>query len=190
MAGGAGADGRPPSPRPRRIDGRPPSQCLRRIDPWAGQGEVSDNTTDRGTRAPPGRRAANPGPCPSRVWAVARSAVRTPPSCSGNSRPPAMQEVPRRPGLRQAAGSATSAAGSRPVGCRWTGGERHDERAEEEAEAAKDSPLAKEVAAEGNRRQTRCRASVPCRQSMNGGPLIWSNLVSSVELERQRLGVS
>ena len=118
-----------------------------RIDPWAGRRAASDKATARRTRAQPGRRAANPRPC--RARAVAHSAARTPPSCTGNSRPPAMPEVPRRPGLRLAApaGSATAGAGSWPVGCRWTGGERRDERVMAEAETAKDSSLAKAVAA-------------------------------------------
>jgi hypothetical protein len=122
---------------------------------------------------------------------VVRSAVRTPPSCTGNSKRRAMPEVPQRPGLRRAAGSATAGAGCRPVRCQGTGGERRDERAEAEAEAAKYAPLAVTAStAEGNRQLSRCRASAPYRQSMHGCPLICSNLVSSVELERQRPGVS
>jgi len=83
-----------------------------------------------------------------------RSAARTPPSCTGISRLRAMPEVPRWPGLRHAAGSATAAAGSRrPVGCRCRAGEQREERAGAEVEAGKDTPLEKAVAAsmaEGN----------------------------------------
>ena len=170
---------------------RSPSLRRTSIDPCEGRRVAMGKMMARRTRTPLEHRGASRRPC--RARAEAHSAARTPPSCTGNSKPRAMPEVPRRPGLREVAGSATAPAwSSRPVGRPWTGGERREERAEDsqESQRREQAVAALVSTAVGNQRLSRCRAHTPWRQSMHGDPLICLHLASSVALDSQRPGVS
>ena len=93
-------------------DGRAPSPSPRRIDPCAVLRAVLGKTMARRTRTPPGRRGASSRP--SHARGVARSAARTPPSCTGSSGRWEMRRF-----LDDRACGALRAQRSRRQGFRW-----------------------------------------------------------------------